>query len=142
MIEKKHMLVKRKNTFISEHMKKNYKELAKQYFEEYNKLPHDFYDLDKIIENILLDPMEGLILVEAFVNEAQNDTDLAYFAAGHFENFYSSHYKEIANTLNELVRTNAKMRKAITGIWLPDGSDAKKNLEKLLAHYDLKYASL
>lgn len=123
-------------------MKRSYKELAKIYFLEYRQ---SLKNNDKIIEDIdsiLQDSIEGLSLIEAFVDEASTDSELAYFSAGPFEDFFNAHYNSIADLLKESLRKNAKMRKAITGIWVHKNSKARAVLDELLSFYDLKYGSL
>lgn len=96
----------------------------------------------KAIDAIMQEPLEGLYFVEALVEKSVNDAELAYIAAGPFEDLFIQHYEMILNPLDQMLRKNIKMRKALSGIWVTPSTKARNALETLLGKYRLKYASL
>lgn len=93
------------------------------------------------VEKSILSP-SSLELILDLIHACENDEEIAYIAAGPLEELIDRHYTTIQLPLDELVRKDPQMRKAITGVWLSEGSPARKMLDGILTKYGLIYSSL
>lgn len=118
-----------------------YKRIAVAYLEAYRNDQHDGFLLDNI-EQIMDDPLDALDLIVAMLMESKSDQELAYVAAGPLEDAFIKYHDILFDPLDTLIRTNATMRRAMTGIWVREGSEARFSLNKLLDKYQLQYGSL
>ncbi|MBN9288220.1 MAG: hypothetical protein BGO43_09755 [Gammaproteobacteria bacterium 39-13] len=94
-----------------------------------------------MIEQRLSAP-DSLQLIFNLILACENEEELAYVAAGPLETLIEKHHNQVQNTLDTLVRQHAVMRRAVQGVWLAEGSPARKTLDNILLKYDLHYGSL
>ncbi len=122
-------------------MLNEYISLAEVYLEAFRKQLYDDSLVERI-DKIITEPIEGISFIEALLAQANNPAELAYIAAGPLEDFFIKNYEVLGEPFNKLLRTNSKMRQALTGIWISENTKARITLDKLLDKYHLTYGSL
>ncbi len=88
-----------------------------------------------------LDINTKLIITIALLNEAKNDREIAYIAAGPLEKIIGKD-DAVDEELDKKIAINPKLRKAICGVWLAEKSYQGKVLRRILAKYNLIGSSL
>lgn len=80
------------------------------------------------------DPASAWPVIVALVARAADDLPLAYIAAGPLENILQAHGARIIDLVTECAQSDARMRRALTGVWgfdrLP--RDVSRRLEALI----------
>lgn len=122
-------------------MLNEYISLAEAYLEAFRKQLYDDSLVERI-DKIITEPIEGISLIEALLAQATNLAELAYIAAGPLEDFFIKNYEVLEEPFDKLLRTNSKMRQALTGVWISKNTKARIVLDKLLDKYHLNYGSL
>lgn len=122
-------------------MLNEYLSLAEAYLEAFRKQLYDDSLVERI-DKLITEPREGLSFIEALLAQANNPAELAYIAAGPLEDFFIKNYEVLGEPFDKLLRTNSKMRQALTGIWISENTKARIALDKLLDKYHLNYGSL
>ncbi|MCC5015391.1 MULTISPECIES: DUF6869 domain-containing protein [unclassified Legionella] len=122
-------------------MLNEYISLAEVYLEAFRKQLYDDSLVERI-DKIITEPIEGISFIEALLAQATNLAELAYIAAGPLEDFFIKNYEVLEEPFDKLLRTNSKMRQALTGIWISENTKARITLDKLLDKYHLTYGSL
>lgn len=88
-------------------------------------------------EPYLTDIETGLDFISNFLSACENDYEIACVAAGPLEDLIHKFPKEIAEPLERLVRTNTLFRKAITAVWVSEGSAAQITVKNIIKKYGL-----
>lgn len=122
-------------------MLNEYISLAEAYLEAFRKQLYDDSLVERI-DKIITEPIEGISLIEALLAQPTNLAELAYIAAGPLEDFFIKNYEVLEEPFDKLLRTNSKMRQALTGVWISKNTKARIVLDKLLDKYHLNYGSL
>ncbi|HHF7346039.1 TPA: DUF6869 domain-containing protein [Legionella feeleii] len=122
-------------------MPNEYISLAEAYLEAFRKQQYDD-SLVVRIDKLIAEPIAGVSLIEALLAQANNLAELAYIAAGPLEDFFIKNYEVLEEPFDKLLRTNSKMRQALTGVWISKNTKARIVLDKLLDKYHLNYGSL
>lgn len=122
-------------------MSKKYNLIAEAYLKAHRDALSDSLVVNNMAK-IMDEPMEGLALIQALISQSMNDLEIAYVAAGPLEDLFIEHHDVLFGHLDKLLRNDIKMRKALTGVWVRQNTDARQSLDKLLNKYHLKYGSL
>lgn len=115
----------------------SHKEIIDAYLNYYRTKKEEYWwAYEKVTE--LVESPDGLAFVNELIQACHNDAEIAYVAAGPLEDLITKHHLEIKNALIELVRKEKKMRQAVQGVWLTEGSAPRKTLDEILKKFDLK----
>lgn len=119
----------------------SHNEIIDAYLQYYRTNEDEYWWAYEEINNLIESP-ESLPFISELIQACLNDAEIAYVAAGPLEDLITKHHLVIKDTLIELVRREPKMRRAIQGVWLAQGSAPRKTLDEILKKLDLKYGSL
>lgn len=109
----------------------NHKEIIDAYLNYYRtKKKECWWAYEKVTE--LVEFPNSLTFVNELIQACHNDAEIAYVAAGPLEDLITKHHLVIKEPLIELVRKEKKMRQAIQGVWLTQGSAPRKTLDEIL----------
>jgi hypothetical protein len=121
--------------------KPNKQEIIDAYLHYYRSKNDEYWwAYQEIVD--LVDSPDCLPFIVELIHACHNDAEIAYVAAGPLEDLFNKHHLAVKDQLNELVRKDEKMRKAIQGVWLAQGSPSRKTLDEILKKYNLLYGSL
>lgn len=107
------------------------KQCAQKYLNDFRKHQLNSEEFLTLLNN----PMEGLEFVKYLVLLADNESELAFIAAGPFEDLMNKHAFTLEEPLTLLVRKEKKMRLAIQYIWTSQGSKAHQVLHQILKKF-------
>lgn len=85
---------------------------------------------------------DDLEFIFKLIQACQNDSEIAYVAAGPLKDIFGEQHLVIKEKLSIMVRQYAFMRKAIQAFILSPRSPERKTLDEILHKYGLHHASL
>lgn len=113
----------------------SHKEIIDAYLNYYRAKKKEYWWAYEQVTELVESP-NSLELVHELIQACRDDAEIAYVAAGPLEDLLSKHHLVIKESLIELVRKEKKMRQAVQGVWLAQGSAPRKTLDEILKKYD------
>jgi hypothetical protein len=93
--------------------------VAQVYFRRaVSKDPFDFWAWMLVNELLEADPPAAWTIILELIDKAPDDDILGYVAAGPLEDFIKLHAADYIDRIEACARTDARMKKALSGVWL------------------------